>query len=691
MASALVAALSLAASGFPVFPCLLNKSPALANGHGFHDASTDPDEVRAMFGRGGELAGVPTGGISGFDVLDVDYQHDGKMWEDANEHRLPETRIHRTQSGGRHYLFRHAPGVRNSAGRIAAGIDVRGDGGYIVAPPSDGYSIVSDAEIAEWPDWLLEQVLARPEPPKVNGYHPPIALDDRRIDGLVRSIQGRLRGAQEGAKHFQLRNAALSMGGIQERAGLSDAQASGLLLAALPATVKDWKNASATIAWGLERGRARPIELDDRSEYQPRKPTEPPAYISDVGMDDLEARVAEEIRRGEPIIEPAAETYSESLWVIREAWMEAEIPRRPWIARGYLMRGSITVVSGASAAGKSSLMVGWATALTVDCAFRNLRAPAAMRVATYNVEDDEFEQKRRFSAMLNRMKLAPDAFQQRLAILGPRGVGTLLTVGRDGGVALNTAVMDELETFVGEYRPDVLMLDPFVELHGAEENDNTAVRLVMARFRQMANDYKMAVVILHHSRKGGGDPGDLDSLRGASSIVGAARIVLTISVMSKEEAQGFGITEKNRRNYFRLDGAKSNYSPPEDAEWFQREEITLGNGDGDEPADKVAVAWPWKPPSVWAEISTPAIHEALAVLAEPPAGWLYTAQRRGKDQRRWAGRILIEKLGITEEQAKRMITDWLNSGLLYEEDYFDESQRKSRSGIRVDLSKRPDL
>jgi hypothetical protein len=138
-----------------------------------------------------------------------------------------------------------------------------------------------------------------------------------------------------------------------------------------------------------------------------------------------------------------------------------------------------------------------------------------------------------------------------------------------------------------------------------------------------------------------------------------------------------------------LDGAKSNYSPPDEAEWFQRQEITLDNGDEYEPADKVAVAWPWKPPSLWAGTSTPVIREALAVIAEPPASWLYYAHRRTKDTRRWVGRILIEKLDVTEEQAKRMISEWLNSGLLYEEEYHDEEQRKKRMGVRVDMSKAP--
>jgi hypothetical protein len=149
---------------------------------------------------------------------------------------------------------------------------------------------------------------------------------------------------------------------------------------------------------------------------------------------------------------------------------------------------------------------------------------------------------------------------------------------------------------VDEFKPDVLMLDPFVELHSAEENDNTAVRAVLARLRAMAVAHDMSTAILHHARKGGGDrrggdAGDPDSLRGASAIVGAARIVLTANIMTEGEADAFGIGEDKRRSYFRLDSAKNNYAPIEAAEWFERQEFLLPNGTDDETADGVAVVW----------------------------------------------------------------------------------------------------
>jgi hypothetical protein len=161
-------ALEIVACGAPVFPCDGRKRPAIAlvdGGHGHLDAVTDPDGVRELFARASHarLLGVPTGERSGFDVLDIDPRHGGRLWEAEHADRLPRTRMHSTQHDGRHRLFRHADGVRNRGGHPAAGVDVRGEGGYIIMPPSQGYSVIDDAPIAPWPEWLLKVVRQPPE------------------------------------------------------------------------------------------------------------------------------------------------------------------------------------------------------------------------------------------------------------------------------------------------------------------------------------------------------------------------------------------------------------------------------------------------------------------------------------------------------------------------------------------------
>lgn len=261
----LVAALELAGRGLPVFPCATDKNPVTRTG--FKAATTDPTAVRRIFSHPAvALIGVPTGEASGVDVLDLDPGHGADAWHAANAHRLPLTRAHRSRSGGLHLLFIHEPGVRNSQSRIAPGVDVRGEGGYIIVPPSPGYSVHTAAPIAEWPSWLLVPGLALPppEPQRPISSLPVEPIADRRSAAYIESLLYRLSRAPDGAKHTTLIRLGRALGGIIDAAGISEAEAVDLLAAALPDSVRDWAAARKTAAWAVARGRESPIYLEDR-------------------------------------------------------------------------------------------------------------------------------------------------------------------------------------------------------------------------------------------------------------------------------------------------------------------------------------------------------------------------------------------------------------------------------------------
>jgi KaiC/GvpD/RAD55 family RecA-like ATPase len=112
--------------------------------------------------------GIACGKRSGIVVLDVDTDHDGYESLQALQDkygRLPQTPISRTGSGGEHIIFAH-PGIeiRNSAGKLGPGLDIRGDGGYIVAPPSrhpngkfyEWVVLPSQTPLAPMPEWMIE-------------------------------------------------------------------------------------------------------------------------------------------------------------------------------------------------------------------------------------------------------------------------------------------------------------------------------------------------------------------------------------------------------------------------------------------------------------------------------------------------------------------------------------------------------
>ena len=160
-------ALRLAAKGKSVFPCKPDKSPYV---RWREKATTDSDEVNALWDRHPEAhIGMPTGEQSGVFVVDVDRL--AALEELPGE--LPETYTVRTRSGGLHYYFKHFEGIRNSTGELAEGIDIRGEGGYVIAPPSLGYRVEVRTPAADAPGWLIKMALGRPtrSAPRSGGIH----------------------------------------------------------------------------------------------------------------------------------------------------------------------------------------------------------------------------------------------------------------------------------------------------------------------------------------------------------------------------------------------------------------------------------------------------------------------------------------------------------------------------------------
>src|SRR5215468_7120582 len=156
------AALQLAQRGLAVFPCQpRGKAPACDTG--LHAATTDVERIDRWWRAFPDLnIGVATGAVSGVFVLDIDGEDgEGSLLKLEGEHgALPPT-VEAITGKGRHCYFRMRGSIRNSASQIAAGLDIRGDGGYVIAPPSvhpSGrpycWSVDGADNFADAPDWL---------------------------------------------------------------------------------------------------------------------------------------------------------------------------------------------------------------------------------------------------------------------------------------------------------------------------------------------------------------------------------------------------------------------------------------------------------------------------------------------------------------------------------------------------------
>jgi hypothetical protein len=156
-----------AGKGWQSFPCVAHDKKPLVKWADM--ATTEENMLVGWWDTNPEAnIGIACGKRSGIVVLDVDAGHGG--YETLTElilkyGKLPDTPVSETGSGGEHIFFKH-PGVeiRNSAGKLGRGLDIRGDGGYVVAPPSihpNGkvYQWVvrpSEFPLADMPEWMIE-------------------------------------------------------------------------------------------------------------------------------------------------------------------------------------------------------------------------------------------------------------------------------------------------------------------------------------------------------------------------------------------------------------------------------------------------------------------------------------------------------------------------------------------------------
>lgn len=160
------AALRLLRLGFTPIPIRRNDKRPLINWQEFQNRKPTDEELRSWWAKWPDAnLAIVTGEASGVDVIDTDIGHDDN-WPPAGC-ELPGACVVRTPSGGFHNYVTHIPGVKNSTSKLAEHVDVRGDGGYVLVPPSatavGAHELVQGgfetARECEAPDWLREALL----------------------------------------------------------------------------------------------------------------------------------------------------------------------------------------------------------------------------------------------------------------------------------------------------------------------------------------------------------------------------------------------------------------------------------------------------------------------------------------------------------------------------------------------------
>ncbi len=306
------AALAYAAQGLPVFPCNpLNKRPLTK--HGFQDSSRDADIVAQWWKQWPTaMIGMPTGEASGIWVLDVD---DPKAFEAAAP-ALPPTRKVMTGKGY-HLHFANDPEVRNAQRHGARGwpfpelpgAEVRGEGGYVIVPPSvhpsgKAYTWANNDLPVSAPVSLLEVVTRKRgnlsdlylEPRRevisaAGGSDAPYGLKALENEYVAILLAG------DGEQESTLNEAALKLGALVAGGELSAKTAKAKLIeAGLGMTSHDPRNpwTDAVVRAKVERG------LADGGKFPRSAPSNPPERAS-ATPEDCDPETGELIDHTEPV------------------------------------------------------------------------------------------------------------------------------------------------------------------------------------------------------------------------------------------------------------------------------------------------------------------------------------------------------------------------------------------------------
>lgn len=361
------------------------------------------------------------------------------------------------------------------------------------------------------------------------------------------------------------------------------------------------------------------------------------------------------------------------------------IAPREWLYGRHYMRGMVSATAGVGGAGKSTLINVELVSMAIGRDLLRGGRPIPVGPLTvwgHNGEDPYSELVRRIMAVCQHYGVTREDLGGRLRITSGRETPLLMAREIKGSsMVAPTGQSGEVRAEIAKHGIQVLVIDPFVTTHQVSENDNGMIDQVMGVLRDVADGAGCAVEVCHHFRKLNGDEPSVDSIRGASSIVGAARSARVVAAMSKDEAAKYGIEDEQRGFYSWLQNGKANMQPPtHKRRWLQMVSVNLGNSREPYDADEVGVITEWSPPETETALN-PAEYRMVrrAVIEATPL----TQLRADVRSTGWIGLLIARVLErdhtdkLVKSQMQMLIGRLVANGSLIREELRDASQGRT--------------
>jgi hypothetical protein len=292
-----------------------------------------------------------------------------------------------------------------------------------------------------------------------------------------------------------------------------------------------------------------------------------------------------------------------------------KLPRRQFVLGNRFMAGVVTLGVGPPGAAKSTLAILTALSIATGEHLTGEGVHRRGRVWIHNNEDSLEELYRRIGGMLKYHDIDFAGVRENVFVTSGLDERLVVAVKEKDIVRRQQAVAEVIASIKQEGIIHIVV-DPLVSTHrGVSENSNEEIEQVVDSFRAIAHETGCSIDLIHHSLKPGSKAadalaGDMNAARGASSLIGAVRMVYTVTPMSKKMAEEINrnmademkVSDDQAARLVRLDHAKGNYSPRDTrVSWFELESYNIGNATGPDDmfsdGDTIAVPKPWAPPA----------------------------------------------------------------------------------------------
>jgi RecA-family ATPase len=365
----------------------------------------------------------------------------------------------------------------------------------------------------------------------------------------------------------------------------------------------------------------------------------------------------------EPSQSPTEDATEQNWPTPYEMFDALTLPRREWIYGYDYIKKYISVTASAGGIGKTSAIIVEALAIATGKPLLGTAVKQQENVWIINLEDPISEMQMRTIAAMQHYGLTPDDIKGRLFMDGEDTIQiTLAAEGRDGLIT-NDDMLAAMIRVIKENKIGAVILDPFVSAHLVNENNNGSIQAVVAMLRKLARETNSSVQLVHHIRKTNGDDATIDSVRGAGSLIGAARAARVINRITPEDAIALGVDEHEALGIFRVDDGKANLAPPSDKAVYRRmQSVEIANG------EHIGVATEFKLPDLFDGVTTKNLYNVQRTIGK--AEEADNAYRANVQADNWVGKAVAEELDLDlskpnqKAKAKAIIKQWISSGSL---------------------------